>query len=260
VADFNGDGVADLAVGGGNIWIGNGDGTFRPPVSTAVTAETSMVGDFNGDGKADLLLTGTGNCNSINKPTCYDDVAEVYLGNGDGTFQSPTVVFQGQGASMPSLVPRLIFAAEDFDGDGTLDLVFVDRNSFTFLPGKGDGTFGPPRAFGVSVAGGVVTSLARGDFNGDGIVDLAAITVSTDPNVIITVSTVNLLIGNGDGTFQPSVNQAVPGIASPLAVADFNGDGKADLVIANSAGGSMSVLLGAPTGERLHPVRAPRLK
>jgi hypothetical protein len=228
VADFNGDGIADLAMEG-NIWIGNGDGTFRPPAPKYAPAETSMVGDFNGDGKADLVLTST-ECGGGPTPmeSCKD-VATLYLGNGDGTLQSPTVVFQSPYASMPSLVARLAVAAGDFNGDGTLDFVFWDGYSFTFLPGKGDGTFGPPKATGATVTGGV-SSLTTGDFNGDGIVDLAA----------STGGAVNLLIGNGDGTFQPPVNQAVGGFGGRLAVADFNGDGKADLIIANDGGG-MSV-------------------
>ncbi len=245
VADVNADGVADLVVGN-TIWIGNGDGTFHsqgfvgPPSSIV---EKSVVSDFNGDGKPDVVITAL-SCFSMTAPmgtvsTYCNDYASVYLGNGDGTFQSLSA-FQSQTVLSPT--PNiLVFAVGDLNGDGKPDFVYWDGGGLDFLLGNGDGTFGSPLRIDASV-GGTITSLITGDFNGDGIIDVAAIAVTN------SVNTVNMLLGNGDGTFRSSGNQAAAGSANDLAVADFNGDGKADLIIANAAGGSMSVLLGAAPG------------
>src|SRR3989454_11466386 len=97
--------------------------------------------------------------------------------------------------------------------------------------------FTAPRDFGV---GFNPASVAVGDFNGDGKRDLAVANYNS--------STVSVLLGNGNGTFQPAVTLAVG--ANPLAVAvgDFNRDGKLDLVVANAGAGTVSVLLGDGRG------------
>lgn len=139
-ADFNHDGIADLAVvsseifggpGGVVILVRNGDGTFGEPSTIASGTSSSSrdlaVGDFNGDGNLDLVITNKAPSNSLS----------VLLGNGDGTFQSATVVELGL-PFQPGLV-----AAADFDEDGSLDVVvsFVGTHFVGVLLGDGQGGF-----------------------------------------------------------------------------------------------------------------------
>ena len=236
VADFNGDGIPDLAVTNTNgntvsVLLGNGNGTFQPQVSYAAGAAPTgiVVGDFNGDGFADLAIT-----NFVD--VAGSGVIVVLLGNGDGTFQN--FVSYGAGSFAAGI------AVADFNGDGIADLAVTNSgngtgNTVGVLLGNGDGTFQSQQTYatGTNPYGVVV-----GDFNGDGIPDLA-VTNEGD-------NTVGVLLGNGDGTFQ--TQQTFPTGATPvgIAVADLNGDGNADLAVANNNANSLtvSVLLGNGNG------------
>jgi hypothetical protein len=228
VGDFNGDGKADLAAIAGNntirVLLGNGDGTFQAPQSFAVGSfpEALAVGDFNGDGKLDLAVVNNRSNN-----------VSVLLGNGDGTFQPAQNIAVGIG-------PQSL-AVGDFNGDGKLDLAvgLGYGAGVSVLLGNGDGTFQAPQTFG---AGSAATSLAVADFNGDGKLDLA---VTTNWNFN---GTVGVLLGNGDGTFQPVRNFAAGNFPGSLTVADFNGDGIPDLAAVEVNGGTASVLLGNGDG------------
>ncbi len=289
VGDFNGDGIQDLAVANGSntvsMFLGNGDGSFRRAMDYAVGSgpDSIAVGDFNHDGTLDLavanyfnntvsVLLGIGdgsfqtarNFAAERNPTSVavgdftgsgrldlavanngSNTVSVLLGNGDGSFQRPHNYTVG---SSPMMV-----VVGDFIGDGIQDLAVTDSNSGTIsvLLGAGNGSFLPARALS---AGAVPYGMAVGDFNGDGTQDLAVTDLTSAPT-----GGVSVLLGTGTGSFQVPPSFAVGISPESVAVADLNGDGIPDLVVANSGGyfdnGSVSVLLGNGDGS-FRPARS----
>ena len=232
VGDFNGDGIPDIAgVGGRGCFagpcvdasvgtaLGDGKGNFTPATILDIGFGTNLetfsvaVGDFNGDGKLDLAVGGEVN------PTFSITIA---LGNGDGTFSYKGSVATGGAFE--------VFAVGDFNGDGIPDLAVANSAAdiVTILLGNGDGTFAPSTA-ATSPTGSNPVAIAVADFNGDGIPDLA---IGNDPQDGSSGS-VTILLGNGDGTFTAAASPATPSGVNAIAVADFTGDGKADIVVAN---------------------------
>lgn len=232
--DFNGDGRLDLAVvnrGSNNVSVllGNGDGTFTPaagsPVPVGAEPTAVVAVDFNGDKRLDLAVANQGSNN-----------LSILLGNGNGTFTPATGSPVAAGNSPVALI------AGDFNGDGRSDLAVANQtsNTVTLLLGNGDGTFtpaaGPPPA-----TGSAPVAIVTGDFNGDGKLDLATAN-QTD-------NSVSLLLGNGDGTFQPRADFATGSKPVALAAADFNLDSRLDLIVANQNSNSVSLLLGLGNGQ-----------
>ncbi len=241
VADVNGDGTPDLLVVGESgtvgVLLGNGDGTFQSPVlyrTGAITPSAIAVADLNGDGRPDLLIANE----CVDWMHCVGAVG-VLLGNGDGTFQ-PAVLYETGGPFAWSV------AVADLNGDGKPDLVVANSGSHTVgvLLGNGDGTFQPAATYDAGI--GNSASVAVADVNGDGKPDLLVANTNTGAD-----GTLGVLLGNGDGTFQPVVtyDSGSYGAVGPqsIAVADFNGDGKPDLAVANFAYGVVGVLLHRPT-------------
>jgi hypothetical protein len=245
VGDFNGDGNLDVVAGsnsGGpavgntgvvSVFLGKGDGTFAPAVNypTGIVAASIAVADLNGDGRLDLAVA---NENSDN--------VSVLLGRGDGTFQASVNYPAGPGPAG--------IASGDFNGDGKLDLVVANAGSsfgttVSVLIGNGDGTFQAPVSY---PAGDEPFSVAVGDFNTDGKLDL----VVADSRSSVG-NTVNLLLGNGDGTFQTAVPYTVGTGAVSVAVADLNSDGLLDVAVANITSNNVSVLLNAGQACKVPP-------
>jgi uncharacterized protein (TIGR03437 family) len=248
IGDFNNDGVPDVVFGGGgsgtfDLWFGNGDGTFGPahvgfpPPCTDVF--NVIAGDFNNDGNLDLVLE----C-FIHVGPAYSNYSEygfaVLLGDGKGNFPKGTdYTYSGLAPDIP---PQGLVAA-DFNNDGILDLAGnLGNMSVAIIPGKGDGTFGPLVTYpGLPSIGASIPTLAVGDFNGDGNVDLIEVNYA---------NSVGVLLGNGDGSLQPPLERTVNTTAvlnpNSVAVGDFNGDGKLDAVVTGLVN-----LVGSPVGAGL---------
>ena len=232
VGDFNADGKLDLAIDGCDpvkgcltyVQLGNGDGTFQAPTpittSSQYLAGPLAAGDFNDDGKDDLAIQA--------------DVGQIYLSNGDGTFSNASnyvLGFFGAGSGT---------AVADFNGDGKPDLAMDG----VVLLGNGNGTFRGIQFSVVPSSGSQVV----GDFNNNGIEDLAA----------VSNQSVYIVRNNGSGVLSliHTYTLQQPGYA--IVTGDFNGDGNLDLVVfgTDSATGdwNYSVLLGNGDGSFQSPV------
>jgi hypothetical protein len=216
----------------------NGQGQFSGPHNypAGISPAAIVAGDFNGDGKKDLAVADYGD-----STTGAGAGVTILLGKGDGTFQP------GVHCSVGPILGAI--AAADFNQDGKLDLVVttgVGPNSLvagiTILLGNGDGTL----RVTTSIALDGPRSLAVGDFNGDGKLDVAA-GIDDSPT---TTAHLSILLGRGDGSFSPPANYAMPGALIPwsVAVSDFNGDNYLDVAVSTFALSSIGIFLGKGDG------------
>jgi hypothetical protein len=255
--DFNGDGKMDFALFGyssGNltgteldVFLGNGDGTFRElpsqqfPLLTQDPPQQLIAGDVNHDGKLDLLIANNANSGFVSS----GDDLDLALGNGDGTFQAPTTL-------MPHFGP---VAVADLNGDGYLDLVQVrdpDENltgdailyagivaitpAVTVYLGGPGGTFTKQPTyimpgFGDFFGEASYAPALVGDFNGDGKLDIASPYLTADVASDRGGFKLQILQGNGDGTFTPNgIPYQLPLFDVPVVGGDYRGVGVTDLL------------------------------
>ncbi|HTC49877.1 MAG TPA: FG-GAP-like repeat-containing protein [Candidatus Aquilonibacter sp.] len=238
--------LASSIFGPGNItvYVNNGDGTFATGVYYSVGTESVtntnadvfplavVVADVNGDGKMDIVSS---NVNG-------GDVT-ILLGNGDGTVNTPTAGYSTGG------FPRTSALVADFNGDGFADIIVPDENfSFAFLQGYGDGTFQAAQDFFSPVSDNnwaYATTIASGDFNGDGYPDLV-VGNTRDLKIGVTV-----YLANPDGSLRPGVNYGSGGGLEGVVTADFNADGKLDFAAVdfnNNGTGDVQVYYGNGDG------------
>jgi trimeric autotransporter adhesin len=247
VGDINGDGFPDIVtanfaffdqatqteVYGNNdisVLLGNGSGGFTAasgsPVSLGANAKpfAVAVADMNGDGFGDIVVGNYGT-----------STVTVLKSNGNGTFTAETPVALPTGAG-PSYV-----VTGDFNRDGKTDVITSNFGTGTITVLIGDGTGGLTQKQTIAVGAGPET-IALSDINGDGITDL----VVTNYNA----TNVSVLLGNGDGTFRaaPTPTVTLGGAAFGVALGDINGDGKADMVVADFGNSTISVFLGDGSG------------
>ena len=224
--DLNGDRMADLVVALRNdkikVFLGQGNGEFRHGAQYEYgdTPTSVALSDLNGDGKIDLVVTNGGP---------MSNAVSIWIGNGDGTFQSPTDYRSGR--------RPLGVSFADFNNDRIRDLLVIngERDSFSTFLGNGNATFQAGRDSGANA--GPNYGLAR-DFNGDHRVDVAIVNLQS--------SDLSILFGRGDGTFEyPPRNYRTK--AGPFAIALYHVTSseieEPGLVTADNGDGSVSIFL-----------------
>jgi len=242
--DMNNDGNLDIVEAGGGtgvgitVLLGSSHGAFGSPISTAVSCGQAnrggvgyiALGDVNGDKKVDVVANMTNSGGG-----CANNEVAVLLGTGNGKFKTP--VYYSTGTTQQSYSVTLA----DIRGTGKLDILTSNGDgSLSILLNNGKGVYGTANVI-TGASGTQAASIAVGDFNNDGKMDIALTNYSG--------TAVNLLLGNGDGTFQTPL--VTPSVINPVGftAADFNHDGKLDLAVSSwDDSGSFVILTGKGDG------------
>ena len=219
-----------------SVLLGDGDGTFQAKVDypanpnpasnfVSVAAGTFRSSAASGQPPLDLAVVDQGT-NSV----------QIFLGNGDGTFQAPVSYAVG---TRPSGI-----VVADLNGDGHTDIAVTNfgDNSISILFGNGDanGTFQPATTISLTHGQGPV-GIATGDFNTDGSTDLIVANALNNPG------TATILFGDGHGNFNSQLDVDAGTLPVAVVAADFNGDGHLDFAVANQNDGTVSVFLNSGT-------------
>jgi hypothetical protein len=241
-ADFDKNGNLDVAVGscgGLDFFLGNGNGTFgaanQLPANGFCLGGQVAIGDLNADGFPDIVVANVDNSGNLD--------AYVYLNNGGGGFTGPVVYLIGPGPSNFQAFGVALGHFKETTSAGHLDIAVTNpkTNTVTILTNNGNGTFTVGSSYPV---GTNPVYIATGDFHGTGHTDLAVANCTNCSMSNGAGSTVNILYGNGDGTFALDPINYVAGNGSvAIGVGDYNGDGAPDLAVANSMDNAVTILL-----------------
>jgi len=241
--DLNADGLLDVVVAGGSdshVFLGQGGTVFNAPLTTSYVTPVSfgdsvLITDLNADTIPDIAILYT------------SGMMGIATGVGDGTFSNLST-YQTDPVVAPALpvLPNGITAA-DFNGDAVIDIAVANYNQNNigvFIgTGIGNASFYPVVNYStLSLANSSVfmktIAVKSGDFNGDGILDIAC---AKDNGGVESVLS---LLGKGDGTFHPATFFSTTGVgATALAAGDFNSDGSDDLVLAANISPNLDVFL-----------------
>ena len=245
--DFPDIAVANKAANTVSILLGNpsGDGTFQPKVDIPTGNQPVSVVSANFHD-----LTGVSGAVDLAVANQADSTISIYQGNGNGTFQTPTLIKLPAGFEPSSL------AAADLNGDGHIDLVVANEgaNSFSVLLGNGDGTFQARTDYPTGTA---PVFIALGDFNNEGALDV--VTANNTGNSVSVyynqISSQNL----PTGTFLAGNTRDFPAGNGPtsIAVADYNLDGLADILVSDETDNAVSVILNEGNTAFATPVELP---
>jgi hypothetical protein len=228
--DLNGDGIADMLFADWNGPVGvllyarwrpgHGDGTFGEIIQTNI--------GFDNPGDVDAKDIDHDNDLDIIVASPYQNALYIGINDGFGDFSQRVVPMQ-IGAE------RLAFG--DFNGDTHLDIAVCASSPYGYehrvavTMGNGAGSFGAAQIYNVD---DWPMSIATGDVNGDGILDIATCNrgYENDP-----VPSVSVLIGNSNGTFQNERRLLHSAVDSPLSIVidDVDGDNKGDLLVSNES-------------------------
>lgn len=187
-------------------------------VGLGLPSSAMIVTDLNGDKKPDVVTLDTG-----------ASLLRVMLGNGNGSFQAPTIT------ALPFVATALV--AGDMNGDNAMDVVVSSSsNGIAVIRGSGTGTFNGWNAYFTGVGYG---SLATGDFNGDGKIDVVASGASSDAF---------FFAGDGMNSLAAGVSLSIPSQGARARAIDLNQDGKLDVVMASPGAAAVKLLMGRGDG------------
>jgi hypothetical protein len=247
--DFNHDGNTDIAAalstGKLEVFLGKGDGTFQAPkiISFSGAVDNLIVGKFAGSANSDIaLILGAGNPSG--------NGVELFASNGNGTFAAPKFTSTDFGFTVATL--------GDVNKDGKEDLVFTNViDTYQVLLGRGDGTFEALPSQVLPGFGGY-GAIAIADYDGDGKPDLIFAYEGDWTNYSSgVIPSLLILPGFGDGTFNnDGTREAAGNSGFGLTQGDFNGDGKADLVVYNGLSSTVAMKLMSPGGRLVFPAIA----